>query len=58
MERIGVLCGDKPRDMADKKAKSLIYYSLGIEGRKMHARKLPHTNVETMLTQEIWEGLS
>ena len=38
IDRIGVLCGDKPWDMADRKAKSLIYFNLGIEGRKMHAR--------------------
>ena len=30
IDRIGVLCGDKPWDMADRKAKSLIYLSLGI----------------------------
>ena len=43
--------------MADRKAKSLIYLSLGIEGRKMHARKFPHTNVEAKSTMELWEEL-
>ena len=57
IDRIGVLCGDKPWDMADRKANSLIYLSLGIEGQKMHARKFPHTNVENKTTQEIWEEL-
>ena len=57
IDRIGVLCSDKPWDMADRKAKSLIYLSRGIEGRKMHARKFPHTNVENKTTQEIWEEL-
>ena len=57
IDRIGVLCGDKPWDMADRKAKSLIYLSLGIEGRKMHARKFPHTNVEAKTTMELWEEL-
>ena len=57
IDRIGVLCGDKPWDMADGKAKSLIYLSLGIEGRKMHARKFPHTNVESKTTMELWEEL-
>ena len=37
IDRIGILCGDKPWDMANRKAKSLIYLSLGIGGRKMHA---------------------
>ena len=57
IDRIGVLCGDKPWDMADRNAKSLIYLSLGIEGRKMHARKFPHTNVESKTTMELWEEL-
>ena len=43
--------------MADRKAKSLIYLSLGIEGRKMHARKFPHTNVESKSTMELWDEL-
>ena len=54
---MGVLCGDKPWDMADRKVKSLIYLNLGVEGRKMHGRKFPHTNVETKTTKEIWEEL-
>ena len=57
IDRVGVLCGDKPWDMADRKVKSLIYLSLGVEGRKMHGRKFPHTNVETKTTKEIWEEL-
>ena len=57
IDRIGVLCGDKPWDTADRKAKSLIYLSLVIEGQKMHARKFPQTNVENKTTQEIWEEL-
>ena len=57
IDRIGVLCGDKPWDMADRKAKSLIYLSLGIEGQKMHARMFPHIKVENKTTQEIREEL-
>ena len=57
IDRIGVLCGDKPWDMADRRAKSLIYLSLGNEGRKMHARKFPHTIVESKSTMELWDGL-
>ena len=57
IDRIGVLCGDKPWDMADRKAKSLIYLSLGIEGRKMHARNFPHTNVEAKTIMELWDEL-
>ena len=53
IDRIGVLCGDKPWDMAIRKAKSLIYLSLGIEGRKMHAIKFPHIYVESKSTMEL-----
>ena len=31
-DRIGVVCGNKPWNMANRKDKSLIYLSLGIEG--------------------------
>ena len=51
IDRIGVLCGDKPWDIADKKAKSVVYLTIGIEGRRMHTRKYPHTNVENITTQ-------
>ena len=57
IDRIGVLCSDKPWDMADRKAKSLIYLSLGIGGRKMHARKFPYKNVESKSTMELWDEL-
>ena len=57
IDRIGLLCGDKPRDIADKKAKSMVYLTIGIEGRRMQTRKYPHTNVENITTQQLWEEL-
>ena len=39
IDRTGVLCGDKPRDIADKRAKSMVYLTIKIEGRRMHTRK-------------------
>ena len=57
MDRIGVLCGYKPWDIADNRAKSMIYLTIGIEGRRMHIRKYPHTNVENITTQQLWEEL-
>ena len=57
IDRIGVLCGDKPWDIADKKAKSMVYLTIGIEGRRMHTRKYPHTNFENITTQQLWEKL-
>ena len=57
IDRIGVLCGDKPWDIADKKAKSMVYLTIGIEGRRMHTRKYSHTNVENITTQQLWDEL-
>ena len=57
IDRIGVLCGDKPWDVADRKAKSMVYLTIGIEGRRMHTRKYPHTNVENITTLQLWEEL-
>ena len=39
IDRIGVLWEDKPWDIADKKAKSMIYLTIGTKGRKMQTRK-------------------
>ena len=57
IDRIGLLCGDKPWDVLDKKAKSMVYLTIGIEGRRMHTRKYPHTNVENIMTLQLWEEL-
>ena len=52
IDKIGVLCGDKPWEVADRKVKSLLYLRLGMEGRKMHSRKFPHTNNEAKPMRE------
>ena len=57
IDGIEVLCGDKPWDIADKKAKSMVYLTIGIEGRRMHTRKYPHTKVENITTKQLWEEL-
>ena len=57
IDRIGVLCGDKPWDVADEKAKSMIYLTIVIEGRRMYTRRYPHTNVENITTLQLWEEL-
>ena len=38
-------------------AKSMVYLTIGIEGRRMHTRKYPHTNVENIMTQQLWEEI-
>ena len=41
IDRIGVLFGDKPWDIAHKRAKSMVYLTIAIEGRRMHTRNTP-----------------
>ena len=57
IDRLGVPCGDKPWDIADKRAKSMIDLTIGIEARRMHTRKYPHTNAENITTQQLCEEL-
>ena len=45
----------KPWDTADKRAKSIIYLIIEIEGRMMHTWKYPHTNLENITTLQLWE---
>ena len=47
IDRRGVLCGDKPWDIADKKAKSMVDLTIGIEVRRMHTRKYHHIKSRT-----------
>ena len=35
----------------------MVYLTIGIKGRRMHTRKYPHTNVENITTQQLWEEL-
>ena len=41
----------------EKRARSMIYLTIGIEGRRIHTRKNPHTNVENITTKQLWEEL-
>ena len=50
---MGVLCGNKPWDIADKGLKSMVYLTIGIEGQEMHTEKNPHTNVGNITTQQL-----
>ena len=47
----------KPLNIADTKAKSMVYLTIGTEGRRMHTRKHPHKNVENITTLQLWEEL-
>ena len=61
IDRTGVSGGNKPRDIADKRAKFMVYLTIRIEGRRMHARKYPQTNVENITNSNCrknWSGRS
>ena len=51
----GVLCGEQPWNMCDQKWVSLLYLSLGTEGRRLLTQKLPHDNIYNLTTLKLWE---
>ena len=53
MDRIGVLCGNKPWDIANKGLKLMVYLTIRIEGRRMYTEKNPYTNVGNITTQRL-----
>ena len=50
---VGVLCGDKPWKLCDRKASSLMYLSLGMEGRRVFNSKNSTINLETISTKDL-----
>ena len=55
IEAIGVLCGDKPWKICDRKASSLIYFSLGTEGRRVFNSKNSTTSLDEISTRNLWD---
>ena len=58
IEAIGVPCGDKPWKICDRKASSLIYLSLGTEGRRVFNSKNSTTNLDEISTRNLWDILN
>ena len=50
---IGVMCGDKPWNQADRKAVSIFYLSLGTEGRIIKCSRNSHFRMDTLFTVEL-----
>ena len=50
---IGIMCGDKPWTQADCKTVSMLYLSLGTEGRIICSRN-PHLKMDILTTVELW----
>ena len=49
------MCADKPRPLADRKTVSLLYLSIGVEGRCILNCKNPHIMIDTLTIIEFWK---
>ena len=47
---VGIMCGDEPWSLADRKTVSLLYLSIGIEGHRILNCKNPHIKIDTLAT--------
>ena len=54
----GILCGDKPWQLCDRKASSLMYLSLGREGRRVFNSKNSTVNLDEISTTNLWDNLN
>ena len=55
---VGILCGDKPWKLCDRKASSLMYLSLGTEGRRLFSSKNPTVVLDEISTRNHWDVLN
>ena len=51
----GMLCGERPWNLCDQKCVSLLYLSIGTEGRRLLTQKFPHDNIYHLTTPKLWE---
>ena len=52
---VGIMCGDKPWSLADRKTVSLLYLSIGIEDHRILNCKNPHILIDTLTTVDLWK---
>ena len=53
VDEIGILCGDKPWGICEPKSISLLYLSIGTEGRRIFKSKHPHFQIEKQPFKEL-----
>ena len=58
IEAVGILCGDKPWKLCDRKASSMMYLSLGTEGHRVFNSKNSTVSLEEISTKNLWEVLN
>ena len=51
----GVLCGERPWNLCDQKYLSLLYLSIGTEGRRLLTQKFPHDNIYDLSNLKLCE---
>ena len=51
----GVLCGEQSWHLCDQKCVSLLYLSIGTEGRRLLTQKFPHDIIYDLTTLKLWE---
>ena len=51
----GVLCGERPWHLCDQKCVSLLYLSIGTEGRRLLTQKFPHDNIYDLTALKLWD---
>ena len=52
---VGMMCGDKPWPLADRKTVSLLYLSIGVKRRRILNCKNPHIMINTITTVDFWK---
>ena len=58
IEAVGILCGDKPWKLCDRKEASLMYLSLGTERRRVFNSKNSTVNLDEISTKNFWDVLN
>ena len=51
----GVLCGERPWSLCDQKCISLVYFSIGTEGRRLLTQEFPHDNISDVSNLKLLE---
>ena len=51
----GILCGERPWNLCNQKCVSLLYLSIGTEGRRLLTQKFPHDNIYDLTTLKLWK---
>ena len=57
IDEIGILCGDKPGGICEQKSISLLYLSIGTEGRHSFKSKNPRFLIEKQPFRELWQAM-